>query len=568
MVCIEGHKGYFYILYVSMTYTLEIIKRDYSAWDWKTEECIDHANNIQPGEITINPGQNKLFHDDVVTHNGVLIKRNIKLNKIPGILLLHDNKTFGRHKNRLLYKCIPYDKKLPVFLVPYDLKIGFSKYYQNKYVIFSYINWEMKHPYGVLDETLGDVNQLENITTYLLHCNNLVYSNKQCQKKIGECDYNETITQITEKYHIPANEGNYVFSIDPEGSTDLDDALSVEQIDENKFIVRIYIANVLLWLDHLNLWDELTNQSSTIYFPNKKKSMLPNVLGDNFCSLLEKQDKIVQVSEFFIENNKINQKETKIYNSLVKINKNYTYNDKKLHTNKHFLLLQKLTNELNQTQVDSHELVSYWMVEANKLMASSLHKHKTGLYRTSQFSEIPSDVVDQHKELIQTYLHTHSEYTLYNEDTLRHEAMNEELYTHVTSPIRRIVDILNQYHSQKLYVTELTKNAELFVTNREESITEMNAQFKKIKKLQNQMAILTKIHTGEVDLNKDFSGIIIDKESVNTEYVYQIFIPELTLFQQSRSNKTKNKYDNVYVNMYYIQDEYTTYNKIRCVLLD
>ena len=82
------------------------------------------------------------------------------------------------------------------------------------------------------------------------------------------------------------------------------------------------------------------------------------------------------------------------------------------------------------------------------------------------------------------------------------------------------------------------------------------------------MAILTKIHTGEVDLNKDFSGIIIDKESVNTEYVYQIFIPELTLFQQSRSNKTKNKYDNVYVNMYYIQDEYTTYNKIRCVLLD
>ena len=44
---------------------------------------------------------------------------------IAGVLLVY--KMYGKHNNRTLYKCIPYNKQLPVFLVPYEEKKGFSK---------------------------------------------------------------------------------------------------------------------------------------------------------------------------------------------------------------------------------------------------------------------------------------------------------------------------------------------------------------------------------------------------------------------------------------------------------
>ena len=34
---------------------------------------------------------------------------------ITGILVLNNSKTYGRFKNKRLYKCLPSDKKIPAF---------------------------------------------------------------------------------------------------------------------------------------------------------------------------------------------------------------------------------------------------------------------------------------------------------------------------------------------------------------------------------------------------------------------------------------------------------------------
>ena len=84
------------------------------------------------------------------------------MDKIPGVLQLQCAKTFGRTQNgRLLYKCIPHQKDLPAFLVPYNIKPGFDKTNVNKYVIFRFSDWVGKHPVGTIIETLGSVNDLE-----------------------------------------------------------------------------------------------------------------------------------------------------------------------------------------------------------------------------------------------------------------------------------------------------------------------------------------------------------------------------------------------------------------------
>jgi len=544
------------------TYRLEIHHKDYSSW-----MLMDETNN-KPVEVgDINPIQDKLFHQDILDEKFVLLQRNVQLKKIPGILLLEGNKTYGRHKNRLLYKCIPHNKHLPIFLVPYELKIGFSKHFQNKYVLFSYDNWDTKHPYGLLDEAIGDVNVLTNTSRYLLNCNDLVYSHKKIQKKIGKIDYDTTLKDIVEKYNIEPFEHKHIFSIDPQGSKDLDDAMSIDKVSDTKYIVRIYIANVLLWIDHLELWEELTNQPSTIYLPHEKKSMLPNILGDQFCSLLEKQKKLVQVFEFCIENNNVNKGESKIYNALVTIKKNYVYDEPNMQSNKHYLLLQELSQNITANQLDSHEVVSYWMVEANKWMAETLHNNEKGIYRTAYYSELPSGVSNDHKEIIQTYLHTHSQYMLYKHDGLTHSVMKEDKYVHVTSPIRRMVDIYNQYCFQLITNNEVSSNATLFMNNIQDRIDDMNTILKKIKKVQNQMNLLSSVETRNIDLNKEYKGVIIDKDLGGEYNEYQVFIPELSLFQQVRSNEIKELYDDVFVKMYYLQDEYITYKKIRCQMI-
>ena len=52
--------------------------------------------------------------------------------------------------------------------------------------------------------------------------------------------------EICKRYDI---RNKRVFSIDPKGAKDLDDALSIEKIDENKFRVGIHIADVSYFVD-------------------------------------------------------------------------------------------------------------------------------------------------------------------------------------------------------------------------------------------------------------------------------------------------------------------------------
>ena len=68
-------------------------------------------------------------------------------------------------------------------------------------------------------------------------------------------------------------------------------------------------------------------------------------------------------------------------------------------------------------------------------------------------------------------------------------------------------------------------------------------------------------------MDKEFKGVIIEKEMGGEYNKYQVFIPELSLFQQVRSNEIKELYEDMFVKMYYLQDEYITYKKIRCQLV-
>ena len=117
---------------------------------------------------------------------------------------------------------------------------------------------------------------------------------------------------------------HYVISIDPSGSTDLDDAFSM--ID-NK--LSIYVANVPLLLDYFKLWNSFSERISTIYLPDRKCPMLPTLLSENLCSLLENEERLAFCIDLTINSNQIT--DIIFKNVIIKVSKNYIYNEDKLN---------------------------------------------------------------------------------------------------------------------------------------------------------------------------------------------------------------------------------------------
>ena len=132
---------------------------------------VDETNEIN--KINIEPTRDKLFSSDVFSlsddNTVCLLHSSVRaMSIIPGIVVLNGNKTYGKYKDKYLYKCIPDDRRLPVFVIPYAIKIGFNKNIDNKYIVFKFDHWVSKHPQGTIISVLGDVDKLDNFYEYQL----------------------------------------------------------------------------------------------------------------------------------------------------------------------------------------------------------------------------------------------------------------------------------------------------------------------------------------------------------------------------------------------------------------
>jgi exoribonuclease R len=173
----------------------------------------------------------KMFSLDVVDKSGTLMYSYIRSGEIiPGVLILNGNRTYGKTENgkRNLYKCIPDNRELPAFLVPYDIKLGFSKDVKNKYVVIRFEHWNDKHPRGMILETIGDVNVMDAYYEYKLYCRDIHDSIALFTSKTRELVklYGDVVNSILQntKYNIEDRQDVLVYSIDPDGCTDIDDA--------------------------------------------------------------------------------------------------------------------------------------------------------------------------------------------------------------------------------------------------------------------------------------------------------------------------------------------------------
>jgi exoribonuclease R len=270
-------------------------------------------------------------------------------------------------------------------------------------------------------------------------------------KTLKEKENEDIVHKIATKYSIPFRKAN-VFTIDSPGSIDLDDAISIK---DNIF--SIYIAHVPIIMDYLNVWNSFTNRIANIYLPDKKRSMLPSALAE-LCSLNEGCHRICLVMDVNMDTNAYN------YSiCVVKIKHNYQY-DSDLEDD-----YQKIKDLFKVKK--ANELISKIMILFNTNSAESMKQYKNGI-----FKNVNNHTYDFMKNQA-------SDYQLYDDNVN---------YLHITSPIRRLVDILNIYQLSVNYgLFEFSKNAEIFYHKWLNQMDYVNKCFKSIKKVQNKCKILS-----------------------------------------------------------------------------
>jgi exoribonuclease R len=561
------------------SYQVTIHDRAYSKWTFTSDEdgtIVEHPR--------IHPIYKKLFSKDVFMYDpteedflSVVYSPVRDGTSIPGILILENNKTYGRtsSKKRLLYKCIPNDSQLPAFLIPYEVQLGFSKTYVNKYVLFKFDHWNDNHPQGILLETLGDVNQLEVYYEYQLHCKHVHssithFTNKTREQIKTMDDAIHTKIMDNPNFHIENRLfDKYIFTIDPAGSTDFDDAFSFTTDSKNDTsVLSIYIANVYVWLEQLKLWQFFSDRVSTIYLPDKKRTMLPTILSENLCSLKAGEHRFALVMEIQIDDTG---KMTHTFkSSMIKVKQNYVYESDPLLANIHYKSLFKFTQKINPDVKDSHDLVAHWMVYFNTECAKYMAKNGIGIQRTIEKKPFVEDSLQQ----FLSDTHLTGKYNLFDIDM--DSLCSTTFYAHVTSPIRRLVDLLNQIcimHSMRL-VDSISSDCLIFTRNWMYRISRINENMRNIRKVQNTCELLYKCTTISGILDSEHTGILFDKKRKNSHtnvhediecFTYSVYLEDLKLISKMQSYKEYSVGEKYRFKLYVFHNEYKQKIRVQMV---
>ena len=575
-----------------VTYKIVLENRNYTNWN------IYDSNNFEQKDLQINPIESKLFSNDVFIFekNKVnIIHSSIRTGpSIAGVLIISGNKTYGRKNGKLLYKCIPDDVRIPAFLIPYEIKnIGFSKIFTNLYVTFTFNEWEDKHPYGKLNNVIGPVDLLDNFYEYQLYCKSLNVSLQKFQKDTSKSIQNRSqqvfIENIKEKYKNIEDRTNqkswHVFSIDPEKCMDFDDAFSVRKTTENEYIISVYISNVSIWIDALNLWDSFSKRVSTIYLPDKRRPMIPTILSEGLCSLQENVTRIALTMDLHIVNNEI--VDTKYCNSFIKVCKNYVYEEDKLLQDEHYHelldIVQKISTKFKYIYniKDSHDIVTYLMILMNYQCAMQLLKHNTGIFRSAtgkvpnngNNASLPSHLPNEVINFVKLWNSTSAQYIdgseISNGQQTKHEILDMEAYIHITSPIRRLVDLLNMIQFQKtMNLICLSEKVQNFYTTWLNDLEYINTTMRSIRKIQIDCSLLDLCNNKPELLNKHYDGYIFDK-IVRHDGLYQyiVFLPELKMNSRITIRENMENFDTRKFKLYLFNNEEKFKKKIRLQLL-
>lgn len=334
--------------------------------------------------------KDKLFDGDVVKDDNIIKSKNRDIIHV-GLLNTFKSTIFGKNKKgSTIYIVEPLKHNLPKFLVAYNGKI------KGKLIIrFKFMNWDKKLPTGILVNIIGLLDKI-NMDKLLLYHHNI-----NTKKIIFDTNINNYEKKIVRKdiTDIP------FISIDPVGSTDIDDAIYIMND-----MVYITIAQPIVFLNKTIIEELLKTKFSTIYSSNNI-----HLFGEKITKLSSLlKNKIRYSYTVVFKNGKLYEH----YPSIVMIQNNYSYDYVNSNMKKYIKGFE-----------DAQSMVKHYMILTN-LAIGNIMKNKNMIYRSTKKDSIGA---------------------IYNYDNTinYHSNLDKSHYLHFTSPIRRLVD--NIIHMKLTY---------------------------------------------------------------------------------------------------------------------
>ncbi|WP_227355576.1 ribonuclease catalytic domain-containing protein [Haladaptatus salinisoli] len=290
------------------------------------------------------------------------------------------------------------------------------------------------------------------------------------------------------------------WTTDPVDAQDFDDAISVEERDD-EYVLWVHIADVTHYVHpESNMWEEAVKRGNTVYLPAYTIHMLPPMLAETVCSLVPNEDRLAHTVEMHLDKENLSYETIDIYKSVIRSDERLTYSQAEnriddegapLHEEckLSFELADRMHEQrkedgslvLNPRRDRAHTIIEESMLKANKAVTHELMwgRGVEAMYRVhpqptpDEWSEalqeiqdldgvsIPGSTWDDPRKAVNATLEEAPPRQLdkiqwavmkvmprarYMSDPFGgHHALNFEIYGHFTSPIRRLSDLINHW---------------------------------------------------------------------------------------------------------------------------
>ena len=172
-----------------------------------------------------------------------------------------------------------------------------AEFCSGKYLfLVQYLQWrqDCSSPLGII---IGKLPQKDTLDASM----EILFAEHGIRKSFVEESKEQVLSQFPTTWSVPAEEYQSrkkiegAFTIDPEMSKDLDDALTVEQLPKSMYRIGVHIADVSYFVKEGTPLDKDALFRSTSYYPGfgyESVPMLPPELSENHCSLLPGKDRL------------------------------------------------------------------------------------------------------------------------------------------------------------------------------------------------------------------------------------------------------------------------------------